>query len=333
MRVSFYTVKSNLKVDNGYGYAGQNIRSSLEKLGHTVGFHDENADIQLDFCQPNLYSHFKNQYKIGYTPWESSELPSNWMSGFDSVDEVWTTSQKCKEWYEDAGVKKPVRIYEHGIEDIWYAKQRKPQAKIRFLHVGEPAPRKGGQIALEAFRLAFANQDDVHLTIKANGHSTVRAYASTFHRGGPRSILGLPHDVYPNVSLIDDSLSVEELVGLYHSHHALVYPSWGEGFGLIPLQGLATGMPTICTGAWAPYERFLGNLSLDSIECPSRWPDIHPGNMYQPDVEHLVELYRYTYENYAALSKIHFDNAEDVHSEYNWDTLTENAFKHLENKF
>lgn len=332
MRVSFYTVRNNLKVDNGYGYAGHNIRTSLERLGHSVEFHDENADVQIDFCQPTLYSHFPSQYKIGYTPWESSALPEGWKEGFSSVDEVWTTSQKCKEWYENAGISRPIHVFEHGIEQIWSKKHRKSKKRVKFLHVGEPAPRKGGQMALEAFTRAFGGQDDVHLTIKSNGFNSTRIYASTVNRGGPRSIIGLPHQVYKNVTVIEDSLDLDELVELYHSHHALVYPSWGEGFGLIPLQGLATGMPTICTGAWAPYERFLGKLNLNSRIADSKWSDIHPGKMYEPNMDHLVELYRYIYENYEELSQSFYDNSDRVHSEYNWDTLTENAFKHLENK-
>ena len=331
MRVSYYTVRGDLRPDNGFGYAGENIRRSLTNLGHDVTFHDESADVQIDFCHPVYYAHFPNQYKIGYSPWESSALPEGWLKGFNSVDEVWAPSQKCKEWYEDAGVR-DVKVYEHGIEPVWSPKQRKPQQKVKFLHIGEPAPRKGGQLALEAFVEAFGSNPNVHLTIKANGHNTTRAYASTFHRGGPRSILGLPHQVYPNVTLIEDSLSLDELVGLYHSHHALVYPSWGEGFGLIPLQALATGMPTICTGAWAPYERFLGNLSLDSREAHTKWPDFHPGMMFEPDRHHLIDLYKYVYENYDALSLQFFNDATDVHREYNWDSLTEKAFKHLENR-
>jgi glycosyltransferase involved in cell wall biosynthesis len=333
LKVSFYTVKGDIRQDNGFGYAGHSIRNSLVNLGHDVSLFDDNADVQLNFCHPIYYPKNGNQYQIGYSPWESSSLPEGWIDGFNSVDEVWTTSQMCKEWFENAGVKKPVHVYEHGVDSIWTPKRRNPKNKIRFLHIGEPAPRKGGQVALEAFREAFGGRDDVHLTIKANGHSTVRAYASTFHRGGPRSILGTPHEVYRNVTLLEDSLPTDELVGLYHMHDVLVYPSWGEGFGLIPLQALATGMPTICTGAWAPYERFLGNLSLDSEEHSSPWPDFHPGMMYKPDFHHLVELYRYSYDNYTALSTIAFDNAEDVHSDYNWDTLTKKAFSHLEKKF
>jgi glycosyltransferase involved in cell wall biosynthesis len=332
LKVSFYTVKGDLRPDNGFGYAGQNIRNSLTKLGHEVSFHDESADVQIDFCHPVYYAHYPKQYKIGYSPWESSALPEGWIEGFNSVDEVWAPSEQCKRWYQDAGISKKINVFEHGIEEIWAKKHRKPRKTVKFLHVGEPAPRKGGQMALEAFRAAFGNQSDVHLTIKANGINSTRVYASTFHRGGPRSILGLPHQVYPNVTVMEDSLSIDELVGLYHSHHALVYPSWGEGFGLIPLQALATGMPTICTGSWAPYERFLGDLSLDSRLADSKWPDFHPGKMSEPSMDHLVELYRKVYENYDELSNKFYDNSDRVHSEYNWDTLTIDAFAHLENR-
>ena len=331
MKVSFYTVESNLKTNNGYGYAGSLIRDSLTELGHTVKFNDRTADVQLNFCQPTLYSKFNNQYTIGYTPWESSSLPKGWKRALNSVNEVWTTSTKCREWFESEGIKRDIYVYEHGIEPIWSLKKRNPQKKLRFLHVGEPAPRKGGQMALDAFIRAFGIREDVSLTIKAHRHSTVRVFASHVNRGGPRSILGLPHEVYKNVTVINDSLSTDELVALYHSHDVLVYPSWGEGFGLIPLQALATGMPTMCTGAWAPYSEFLNELDIPSRIHSSPWPDMHPGMMYEPDFNELVDMYRDVYSRFSYFSELFFEQADDVHDRFNWKNLTEQAFRHLEN--
>jgi len=334
LKISFNSNKEDTKrKDNGFGYAGYNIKKSLTNLGHEVSFQDPSADIQIDFSHPLYYSDATGQYKIGYSPWESSSLPEGWLEGFDSVNEVWTPSLQCKKWFENAGVTKPIHVYPHGVEKEWTPRKRIVSRTVRFLHVGEPAPRKGGQMALEAFRTAFGSKDDVHLTIKSNGHSGVRAYTSNFHRGGPRSILGPVEDVYQNVTLLDRKLSTEELIGLYHSNHVLVYPSWGEGFGLIPLQALATGMPTICTSAWAPYDDFLGELSLNSKEYPSPWPEMHPGMMFKPDFDHLVELYRYTYDNIDELADSFHESAPVVHSQYNWDNLTRDAFKHLGDMF
>lgn len=332
MKISFYTVTSNLGKDNGYGYAGYHIRESLKKIGHELTFDDKTAGFQIDFCQPNLYKFYEGQYRIGYTPWESTVLPDGWMEGFNSVDELWTTSNQCKEWYQNAGFSGEIRVFLHGIDQIWTKKARKPQKKLKFLHIGEPAPRKGGQMAMEAFVKAFGANTDVELTIKAQGHSTVRAYASDVYRGGPRSILGLPHEVYRNVTLLTDNLSLDDLVRLYHEHDVFVYPSWGEGFGLMPLQALATGMPTICTGKWAPYEQKLRDLSLNSTVQQSPWPIIHPGDMLKPDIHHLIELYRHCYNNWTNLSEQFYNQADSVHEEYNWDRLTAEAFEHLGDK-
>jgi glycosyltransferase involved in cell wall biosynthesis len=55
---------------------------------------------------------------------------------------------------------------------------------------------------------------------------------------------------------------IEELVNLYHRHHVLIYPTWGEGFGFIPAQALASGMPVITTYPWAEYKEFIGPLKI-----------------------------------------------------------------------
>jgi len=178
---------------------------------------------------------------------------------------VWATSQWVADVYKSEGVTVPIFVYEHGIDTDWTPRRRyTDNGVVRFLHVGEPAPRKGGQMAMEAFRDVFGDRKDVRLTIKAWRHSTIRVYDRQ------KSIIGLPQDVYPNMKTIYNNLEGPEMVHLFHQHDVLVYPSMGEGFGFIPLQALATGMPTICTEVWAPYRRFLSpELALGSKLVPS----------------------------------------------------------------
>lgn len=328
MRISYHTVSSNLTTSNGYGYAGSHIRRSLTKLGHQMDFKDFEAPIQLNFVQPTKYRLVKDQYQIGYTPWESSELPDGWLKGFKAVDELWTTSQQCAEWYRECGVTGHIRVYHHGIEPIWKPRKRSSTNRLKFLHVGEPSPRKGGQLVMDAFNAAFGKNPAYQLTIKSTEHSSIRIYENSHVR--PRSIIGTPTD-WPNVSLITDEMSLDNLVSLYRSHHVLVYPSWGEGFGFIPLQGLATGMPTICTEAWAPYKEFLGEMALESKAVDSPWPMIHPGKMFEPDFDHLVHLMRTAAENRDRLFEDFYEAAPAVHEAFNWTKLTEQAFRHLEN--
>lgn len=325
MKISFNTVVGNLNLNNGYGIAGYNMCLALTKLGHSVPYCDETAPVEIAFCQPD-YSDWSNPdaYHIQYTPWESTQLPPGWKDAFnDNCDEVWTPSPLIADWYREAGVERPIYVYEHGIDHMWSPKRRRKGKKLKFLHVGEPAPRKGGQMAMEAFRAAFGDRDDVHLTIKAWGSSNVRVKKKD-------SIVGLPHTRYKNITTVYDDLPEADMVSLFHAQDVLVYPGWGEGFGLIPLQALATGMPTICVDAWAPYSRFLlPELSVSSRLVDSPWPNIHPGQMFEPDFESLVQAYKNMDAEYERMAGLSFRNSFQIHKDYDWLELTKNSFERI----
>jgi len=123
------------------------------------------------------------------------------------------------------------------------------------------------------------------------------------------------------------------MLDLYYSHDVLVYPSYGEGFGFIPLQALATGMPVICTDGWAHYSKFLGPLKLKSELIDSPWPNPHLGQVFEPDAKHLAEVMVDVAENIKAYSGYYFAQSTKIHEEYNWLQLTNNAFEHIFKKF
>ena len=329
MRISLYIPRSGLNPAIGFGYAAQNIVKSLHQLGHEVRWSNAKSKIQLNFTQPHLFKFHKNQYQIGYTPWESTGMRKDWTDRFNECDEVWATSTWNSEVFKNNGVNKDIKVYPHGIEDIWTAYKRKVGDVFRFLHIGEPAPRKGGSNVLEAFVKLFGNNPQYRLTIKAHNAHTLR----TYDKFGD---VIFPDQQYSNVTIISDEYDATNLVNLYHMHHCLVYPSWGEGFGFIPLQGLATGMPVISTYDWAEYENYLGPLKLKSKLTSETLPksigDPHAGQMFKPDQIHLEEQMLDVTENFRAYSGYYFAQSTEIHEEYNWIKLTKNAFKHLEEK-
>ncbi len=314
----------NIDHNIGFGYASVNIIRSLQNLGHEVEFCSD-APISISFAHPQNYEFYGTGYKIGYTPWESSIVPDHWWPALKSIDELWLTSPLLVEWMTEAGVDIPMHVYQHGIEPIWEPRKREiKDGVLKFLHQGEPAPRKGGDIALRAFRAAFGDKKDVHLTITAHKESALRV------KDRKGSILGLPDKVYNNVSVIMDELPINGLVNLYHRHQAMIYPSYGEGFGFIPLQAMATGMPTVCTEAWAPYRHLiLPNLRLSSRLADSPWSAMHPGKVFEPDFDHLVDTYRYIYHNYGTVSNQAFNRSKIAHDHYNWMNLTRDALKNV----
>jgi glycosyltransferase involved in cell wall biosynthesis len=321
MRISFSTIPMNLELSNGYGIAGYNVVTSLQRLGHTVPWQDKNTRVQIHFSQPQWKKFFRGQYKIIYTPWESTELQEGWKTKFNRCDEVWTTSPLIKNWYKEAGVKKPIYVYEHGVDPRWSRVEYKEDTfdrPLRFLHVGAPSPRKDARMAVRAFTKAFPERiyPDVSLTLKS--------YAGD-HLGD----LGDPR-IIRNTSMPTDI----QMNQIYMNHDIIVYPSWGEGFGLIPLQAMYYAKPVISTAAWAPYHRFLEQgLKVRSRLVESPWPEIHPGMMFQPEEDDLIRAYREAYENRELYTKQAQVRAVPVAQEYNWDRLTEGVMAHVVDMF
>lgn len=328
MQISFSTPIVNLKSNNGYGHAGKKIVESLINLGNEVPFQQSKAPVQLNFSQPPYFKLHRNQYQISYTPWESTIIPDTWKTMLQECNEIWTTSDWCANVFEDNGYK-DVKVYPHGIDPMWSPKKREDNGVIKFLHVGEPAPRKAGQMVVDAFISLFGNDPRYSLTIKAHNHNTTRVYNDYIEK----EIIGLPNQMYSNIKIITQDYTDAMLVNLYHQHHVLVYPSYGEGFGFIPLQALATGMPTISTYDWAHYYKYLGPLKLKSELIESPWPYPHEGKVFEPDYKHLLDLMIDVSQNFKAYSGYYYAQSTKIHEEYNWDQLTNNSFSHIFKKF
>lgn len=329
MKISLSTPTLNLKnTKTGYGHACNKIIKCLNNLGHEVKYQDPTALIQFNFSQPDLYKLHKGQYQISYTPWESTAIPPTWIPKLDLCDEIWTTSDWCANVFEDYGYRN-VQVYPHGIDAIWKPRKREESNVIKFLHIGEPSVRKGGQKVVDAFIELFGNDPRYSLTLKVSTDNSTRVYNNYIDK----QIVGLPHEMYNNIYINNKILEEDELVNLYYQHDVLVYPSAGEGFGFIPFQALATGMPTICTSDWAQYKNYLGPLKLKSELINSEWDLIHPGKVYEPNYQHLLELMRDVAINFKAYSGYYYAQSTKIHKEYNWDRLTKNAFASVIKKF
>lgn len=306
----------NLWDRNGFGYGTYMMMNALDRLGYEITHNDKTADVEMWFESPRdnpWYS--KDSYKISYFPWESSGLPDKWRDELNRSDEVWTPSHKMVPWLKMAGIEKPLHVYEHGVDtDTWEPVERKVDGPFRFLHVGGEAIRKGVRETLKARRMAFGDSNDVEVHLKIISENW-----------------NIPW--FPHVFVHNKQYDVKQLFDIFASCHAYVYPSYGEGFGLTPLQAMATGMPTICTAAWAPYEEYLDpDLALGSKIMRSPHPQIHPGNVFIPNFDELVENMKSAVENYDQHAQFAHSQIDKIKSHYDWTRLTEEAFARLETR-
>lgn len=316
LRISHGTYFKKMSESNGYGYATKGMLESLNRLGYHVEQNDSKADVEIWFNQPQNWNFTPGPYKIGYHPWESTLLIPGWAEIMNKCDEIWTPSPLIADWYvKYAGITRPVYVYEHGVDHVWEPRERKVEDKIRFLHIGAEATRKGGWDVLRLFRSAFPERNDVELTLKMINSS----WAGLSRVG--------------KTNIINERYDFAQLQQLYYDHHVYVYPSHGEGFGLTPLQGMATGMPTIATEEWAPYKRFFDpRLTVSSQMVTSPWEQIHPGKILRPDFDEVVDRMRWVADNYDDAQMFAQGQTAKIHEEYDWDRITSHTFNALETR-
>jgi glycosyltransferase involved in cell wall biosynthesis len=315
----------NMDIHLGYGQAASAIYNSLKELGLNVEIENPKADIEICFSHPSEYVFLnKHSYKIIYTAWESTDLTPEWKRNMSICDELWATSYWVKNVFENLFPDKRVFVYKHGVNPHWKPKLRKESNKpFTFLHVGEPYSRKDAQMVTESFIELFGNDTNYRLILKASGMNTIKIKHP--HYG----YLSSPSAIYDNIVSIDRILTEEEMVSLHEESDVFVYPSWGEGWGLQPMQALATGMPVISTDGWADYAKYI-TWRVDSRWSYSPWQNIHPGLMMQPIKSDLKKQMLNATENYDSVLKETFKNAFEMHEVYDWKEITKPAVVRLE---
>ena len=107
-----------------------------------------------------------------------------------------------------------------------------PNSRL-LLAVGRLAARKGYASLLRAFAKVYASSPSTRLVIVGRGH--LRSRLSRLAKS-----LGVGEAVH-----FESGMGFDELAELFRSADLVVYPSYYEGQGLIPLEAMASGTPVV----------------------------------------------------------------------------------------
>lgn len=314
MRIKFNTIK--IEKSTGYGKAAAELVTALSNY---VDISDR-ADIILNFCMPPQYEY--RDITIGYTPWESTKIKDSWYEPIAGVDDLWSTSSWTAEVFEKL-LHRSVFILPHGLSEIWKPVRHEMTTPFTFLHVGEPAVRKGGELVLDAWYRAFANKSNYKLIYKTVGIPRARV------KDGDGSIIAAPGSMN-NVEVINQKYSELEMWALFARSHCMVYPTRGEGFGLIPAEAIASGIPTIL-----PQQGGTSDFSKWGIPLTSTvWKDSneveHPGLWMDHDVDEIIRRMNCVIHDYNAYSKRAYQNGGCIRKQLDWDRIAQIAVNRIE---
>lgn len=230
---------------------------------------------------------------IGYWSWELPRIPESWRVGCPFVHEIWVPSRFTADAVR-AEVGVPVHIVPHPMLPV-PARQSDWRQTLgidadalvvaTIFHMGSSFARKNPLGAVEAFHGALGSNRNAHLVIKMNDGSVAPDLRA--------SLLKAVGD-HPNIHLIEQKLTDQEMSDLLQSVDILLSLHRTEGFGLPLARAMQLGKLVIATG-WSGNLDFMTrdnsmliDYSLIPAEDPQQTYDYHDMKWADPSVEHAI---------------------------------------------
>lgn len=294
----------DVRVEPGYLQAGEVdlIADVLAKPVHI------DSDLRIIYAPP-LWPHpwgakSEKQATLAVTMWEDDACPPFWPEHFARVDAVGAPSRFCQQMFQK-NCSSEVLYVPLGVnaDAFPYRRRSNPHATgepFVVLHTttGMGDPRKGAREAIAAFKAAFTNGENVQLILRAQ-HGIISEAI-----GDPRIV---PWSAY---------LPEDQKKNVLYAAHVLLYPSWGEGFGLLPLEAIATGLPAICSlnTSMLDYAYLFDGVACDPVPSVLQTPTIprSHGQLQKPRHNELVNQLKFAYMSYEQATNIADDRARKV---------------------
>ncbi|NJN87195.1 MAG: glycosyltransferase [Leptolyngbyaceae cyanobacterium SL_7_1] len=180
-----------------------------------------------------------------------------------------------------------------------------------YLTLGGIEPRKNSIRLLQAFAQVLKTHPNAQLVVA--GGATLfdyQAYRDAFFALVRQ--LGLEGD---RALILPGVIADADLPALYHLADAFVFPSVKEGWGLVLLEAIASGLPVI-TSNQAPFTEFLSPTQALLVDPYS--------------VEAIAHAMRQVADKQVAAALV--ENSQSIPSQYSWETsakLHVSYYQHL----
>ena len=278
---------------DGYGRSADLITRELQALGVPVKRYFNDQKVGILFHLPNGIVNMETPYRIIYSMFESTKIPTDWAPFLKEADRVIVPSKFCQKAFKKAGIDAEIVPLGYDDETFKYYKRdnkRKGRRDFVFIHYNAFNIRKGFLEVFKAFTEEFDKAEPVKLVLK----TTLNSMPSRFP---------LTKAQYPNIEPIYGKQSEKELYELLKTADCFVFPSRGEGFGMTPLEAMATGLPAIVPNAHGIAEyfdpKYMYEVKVEK-EAPGlymRFKGQDVGNMVVCDIKDLRAKMRYVYEH------------------------------------
>jgi len=213
-------------------------------------------DTKLIMLTPENYESHMEQGKknIGILFWEVIGVDKRWVEAMNKMDEIWTPSKIFAQTFIDNGVTVPVKVIKQPISNDH-------KKKFKFYSIFQWTVRKNPKSLLQAYWKTFQGITDVKLIIKT--------YKGGFGLDEQKQIIDEIESwkfqsgftVFPEVELILNELSDEEIIKLHKRGDCFVSAHMGEGWGYPQMEAMEEGKPIISTNFGGIHELLNNNIA------------------------------------------------------------------------
>lgn len=290
-------------IERGYdvriqpGFIMTSSHSKISEMLFAAPAFFEHGTVRIAYAPPLAHAWRRAdplQAALGFSMWEDTALPRSFDAAFREVDAIATPSRFCQQLFQaridELGLGLPVYLVPLGVDvdDVPVVRRaRRPDEPFVVIHSATRSSelRKGADVALAAFQQAFRQGEYVRLIL--------RSRVDEFFGAAKKD---------PRVLCKSGPISDGERAAHFLEAHVLLYPSRGEGFGLIPLEALATGLPAICSAGSGMLDYRELYWAIKTTPAPSQisvsWRPRPEGTWHEPDVDSAARQLRTVYEHY-----------------------------------
>ncbi len=272
---------------------------------------------------------------VGRTMFETDGLPAGSPGRLDALDEIWVASHFNAATFASAGVSVPIRVVPGGIDTARFRPGLLPLAPVEtrgttFLSSMQWSLRKGWDVALRAWALAFGPDDDVSLVlhcapaypVDGDFRLQVEAQIDSLLEG-----IGTKRGQVAPIAVITERLVSIDLPRLYAAADAYLAPSRGEGWGRPQMEAMACGLPVLAT-RWSATLDFMDDsnsmlIDIDGLvptEATAEFRHFHGQRWAEPSAAHLAHLMRRVFEDPVGSRELGLRASADIHAKWGWES-------------
>jgi glycosyltransferase involved in cell wall biosynthesis len=292
-------IEDGIKVKPRAVYIDEQSKEYIRKIPEDV---KTNKDCDITIVN-TLPVHLKDAHNakrlLLFTYWEASKINKGWANVADMADAIFVPSRYVKNVYENSGVKAPIKIYQQPISPMFqYQRWEKGTGEEDYfdiLFLGTCIPRKGIDIFLTAMDKVFGNDPKVRIRIHTKPWSRALGDTST-------EVVKSYGD-NPKYFITRSVMPTKKIVEMIQQADLVVAPSRSEGLGLIPIQSVMCGTPSIVPkhSGFEEYSHHPGFVTVDTNTLTKAEGIYEEGEWYEPCFDEVCDKLVYARNNHKTL--------------------------------